>query len=1507
MFPCVVTAQTARETCSDLARQLQVPGVGVWTYDIDTDAAIAACSAAIAADPEDDASRAYLADAYEQAGQDDLVTQHMRLLRDSDNPDAQAMASRYFISGADKDLDLSLSLARRSAESGNLYGIYRLARVLRVKDSGFYDPAEALRLLEQAGEAGQPYALALLGDIYMYDDGRSDADKARAITYYRRAAEIGEVGAMAEMGRAYRWGVGIEADPAKAIPFWSRASDLGSAYSSLYLGYIYLNGTGVPVDRKKAELYFTRAAEAGRARAHFALFSLLDKNGEGARGLPHLLKGVEEEDSYALDEYGTLLAEGRLVEKDLETAVDMYLRAAKAGFEYSLWRAFDLVRKELPDRLPEAVAWARESVARNDPAGYERLGTLYALGQGVPVDPIEAARLYEKAYRLGDSLAAFKLANNIAEGQLGFRDQTVANGLFEKAAELGSSAARVKLAWSYFEGRGLEKDQARAIDMAREAISDGHKAGRFDLAYFLVNADEPLRDREEAARLYTLASAHGSTVAASNLAEMFETGLHGEPDPVQARKWYEKAAEADHARALYKVALYQIEEGGAAKLTKAAQNLAKAAVDGWEKAETRLNAAFSDASDPLHPVVIAPDSALAEHYLDLGLFYERAFVDCGVFLDDCGKVGRQRLDLAQAAEWYRRASAQLPKAQFWLGRLLAAHPEFEATTGEGRAVLDVAAATGQPEAQILLALPAGIDLDPAQADTRFAAALHDVTPENAAFLAALATIGRFGDAAMAPGWRWLEVRAAAGDAQANLGRFVVTMFLGAFDEAATHLNNLPDNVDIELAEVDYSLRQALRFLMNNVRDDVTPTEAQLTAMERLITAFETREPGSARELKQMLDEVRLRLQTRDSYEPLTITPGLPLAERIAATSKRIDAKLAKGGLSPHLVPLYQHLAQLQAEAGDAASAERSVYQAMRAAREMNDGVRHLNGSLVYHMEMACWQRKGSDLLFSIGADAAGLTLAKAAVNELQAARGTLVGLPENLQNCFRDLLSTQYRRMADLLIQQTHLNEAQWVLDQLKDFESFRYANRAPERAGRSFDQLQMSAAQAGVMARIHGLPLTETIRLAQQVKTLEAAGDADAAEALRQRLEAAQEALADSLDTLVAAVEDLDIAGESEIPREVSARALRRLGGRLDRLDGVAMVYSVTLPERTHFLIVTGQGTEHRTVEMSEADLNGRIRALRAALSNPARDPRPLAQAFYADIWADVEAALSDIGAQQVLLSFDGLMRYVPIVALHDGTDWLVSRRDYVTFTSASRDLLLDNEALDRIEVEALGATRGGGGFSALPYVRNEVTSIVGDKNGKGRVAGRSWLDDAFDADALSRAFGSGAPVIHVATHFRLTDREDSSAMLLGDGQTLSVADLKRGVRRGSYDLADVHMLVLSACETALSEGSELESLAAEVQWEGVRTVLATLWPVADRSTARFMEAFYGRLEAGDGRAQALRAVQVAFAGNQDAMTTGDTRGGTALKPAFQGGHDLVGVSHPFYWAGFQMIGQWR
>jgi CHAT domain-containing protein/tetratricopeptide (TPR) repeat protein len=115
--------------------------------------------------------------------------------------------------------------------------------------------------------------------------------------------------------------------------------------------------------------------------------------------------------------------------------------------------------------------------------------------------------------------------------------------------------------------------------------------------------------------------------------------------------------------------------------------------------------------------------------------------------------------------------------------------------------------------------------------------------------------------------------------------------------------------------------------------------------------------------------------------------------------------------------------------------------------------------------------------------------------------------------------------------------------------------------------------------------------------------------------------------------------------------------------------------------------------------------------------------------------------------------------------------------------------------------------------------------------------------ATAVAQAL-PGATDLHLACHGGFNPGEPlDSALYLAGGDQITLRDLLDG----SLDLSSQRLAVLSACQTGIIEfervPDEVIGLAAGFLQAGVPGVVATLWPVNDRSTAVLVAEFYRQL----------------------------------------------------------------
>lgn len=534
---------------------------------------------------------------------------------------------------------------------------------------------------------------------------------------------------------------------------------------------------------------------------------------------------------------------------------------------------------------------------------------------------------------------------------------------------------------------------------------------------------------------------------------------------------------------------------------------------------------------------------------------------------------------------------------------------------------------------------------------------------------------------------------------------------------------------------------------------------------------------------------------------------------------------------------------------------------------------------------------------------------KQAVNLFQRVRALNSGMDRQAQ---RELLArgmAMYKDLAGWLIAQGRLSEAQQVMGMLKEDEYSNFVQHS-QSADIKNTQASMTSSESAAQARIRESG-NRLFRLAARVREIEGKRDAGGiTEAERAELRSGREELRAANTAFEKMVRELreTITGldntdrrkelERKLIEQSLAETVRSLGAN------VAVIQTVTLPDHLALLLTTDKLSRAYRVSIDEADLERQVDALRNALRRPQADPLPAARAVYEILLGPLRADLQESGITMLMFSLDGTLRYVPIAALHDGTGYLVETYATSVFNEAARTSVGLPPA-PRWRVAGLGLSKEMAGFTRLPAVVDELQAIAGVK---GVLPGYVYLNEQFDRNTLLDAVDDGLPVIHIASHFKFQPgTEADSFLLLGNGDKLTLGEFREQIR-----LTGVDLLSLSACETAVGgKGSEIEGLAVTAQLRGAKSVLATLWPVADASTAHLMQSFYRlREEKKLTKAEALRQAQQALLSGKvgaggtaktNRIRTADGKQAVAFVP-----DPDAPFAHPYYWAPFILMGNW-
>lgn len=607
------------------------------------------------------------------------------------------------------------------------------------------------------------------------------------------------------------------------------------------------------------------------------------------------------------------------------------------------------------------------------------------------------------------------------------------------------------------------------------------------------------------------------------------------------------------------------------------------------------------------------------------------------------------------------------------------------------------------------------------------------------------------------------------------------------------------------------------------------------------------------------------------------------------------------------------LGDLCERSGDVALAERCFDIAEQTTRRGESSV----------IRAIALGRLGLSMLRDPKRSALGVALAKNAIDLIQAERSKLGVVSLRQQRELGRSLRAIYERLAESLIQMARYPEAQEVMAMLKEDEQFGFVR------GSSIDPYERRLA---LLAREQGWWIEwEKLR----DKAAQVLFETDQLLLKPQRTKGEDEKLAQlkrdattvnlATSALVAAIGD----EVEKLTSKATGDAERKLEGlrkteeldqtllRLDR-DGkpTAAIYVLLTDRRLHEIVVGKDGRFVKSQEVDIVKVRHLIGRFLAAIRSPGVDPRTAGKELYDLLFAPIEGDLEQRGIKYLMWSLDGPFRYIPMAALWDGDRYLVERYPLAFFSPLRMDVITESAAPDW-HAAAFGSSRGAKGLSALPSVKDELRAIVD------AIQGREFLDDAFTSTAFQGVLeGRRESILHLATHFRLRGNVETSTLLLGDGTELSLEQMREWSLGDKRLFAHLELLYLSACSTAESvsesagpqDGQEVDSFAALALKLGAKSVIATLWPVADASTAAAARAFYRAHTTTLGKAEALRSVQVAMiTGALEALGNETPRSDPTTKPPVRSTEPAFAVdpkrrfAHPYYWAPFQLFGNWK
>ncbi|MEG3926535.1 CHAT domain-containing protein [Microcoleus sp. D3_18a_C4] len=349
------------------------------------------------------------------------------------------------------------------------------------------------------------------------------------------------------------------------------------------------------------------------------------------------------------------------------------------------------------------------------------------------------------------------------------------------------------------------------------------------------------------------------------------------------------------------------------------------------------------------------------------------------------------------------------------------------------------------------------------------------------------------------------------------------------------------------------------------------------------------------------------------------------------------------------------------------------------------------------------------------------------------------------------------------------------------------------------------------------------------------------------------------------------------------------------------------------------------------QVDIEKAARNFRNAVTNPRyrNIPDRVAEANNTLSQIILQPVAAQLAQKRLLIVGDGILNYLPFAALSlpetpgkNRNQPLIVDHEIVLLPSASTLGILRQNYNDRqpptrtlamladpvfspndervknsssattqqaVESANLGLSRSRGDnnvqFDRLKFTRQEAQIIQALVPANSRTAS---LDFAASRAAATSQNLSQYKIIHFATHGLANSTNPELS-----GIILSLIDEKGNPLNGFLRLTDIFnlklaadLVVLSACQTGLGQniqGEGMVGLTRGFMYAGAKRVVVSLWNVDDEGTAALMSSFYqGMLQKGLTPAAALRAAQLEMLKQEEWRS-------------------------PYYWAAFNLQGEWR
>jgi len=323
-----------------------------------------------------------------------------------------------------------------------------------------------------------------------------------------------------------------------------------------------------------------------------------------------------------------------------------------------------------------------------------------------------------------------------------------------------------------------------------------------------------------------------------------------------------------------------------------------------------------------------------------------------------------------------------------------------------------------------------------------------------------------------------------------------------------------------------------------------------------------------------------------------------------------------------------------------------------------------------------------------------------------------------------------------------------------------------------------------------------------------------------------------------------------------------------------IAILYPIVFSDRVVLLITYSDELKQITCNLKNNNLLNLIERLNKKLRDVRLESRFMyyCKKLYNLLIKPIEKELENRNINTLIIASDSCLRLIPFAVLHDGKSFLFEKYALASIPGINlTNLKRNNNVNKNILLNGLAKYAD----PPLPGVSKELSAIKNKYKNSTLLLDKNFTLKNLTQELIHNNYSH----VVIATH-GVFNGSPENTYLQAFNEKISINDLERLISKLKSQTVD--LLTLSACETAADDEKAALGLAGIAVKSGVKSAVATLWPVDDNASFILIKEFYNIIQnSNNSKAKALQKAQKKLFAKSE-------------------------YKHPFYWSPFILIGNW-